>query len=145
MKPPPLPTPDEDSEPFWAACRAGHLAAQRCPGCGRFRWPPMEFCPFCHVRGGDWTTLSGTGTVVSFVIAHRAFDPAFEGRVPYAIAHVALDGADGVTIVANLETNPVESVTVGQRVAVEFVETGAAVLPRFRRLEAVASQEPRFP
>jgi uncharacterized protein len=130
--PPPLPTPDADSAPFWAACRDGHLAAQRCPKCGRFRWPPMEFCPWCHYHGGDWTALPGTGVVRSFVIVHRAFDPGFEGKVPYVVAHIALDAADDVTIIGNVIADPVDGVSVGQRVAVEFVNAGSVTMPRFR-------------
>ncbi|HEY4200643.1 MAG TPA: OB-fold domain-containing protein [Devosiaceae bacterium] len=141
MKPAPLPTPDADSEPFWAACRAGHLSAQRCPECERFRWPPMEYCPFCHTRGGDWVALPGTGTVSSFVIPHRAFDPAFEDRVPYIIAHIALDGAEGVTIISNVEADPIDSIAVGQRVVVEFVDMGTVTLHRFRLTDPIVSQE----
>ncbi len=129
---PPLPTPDADSAPFWAACRDGHLAAQRCPQCTRFRWPPMEFCPWCHHHGGDWTALPGTGVVRSFVIVDRAFDPGFEDKVPYVVAHIALDGADDVTIIGNVHADPVDSVAVGQHVAVEFVDAGPVKLPRFR-------------
>jgi uncharacterized OB-fold protein len=128
----PLPVADADSDPFWAACREGHLAAQRCPSCGRFRWPPMEFCPWCHHHGGDWVALPGTGTVRSFVVVHRAFDPAFDDRVPYVVAHIALDGADSVTIVANVVGHSADAVAVGQRVAVEFVNEGPVTLPRFR-------------
>lgn len=131
----PLPTPDADSAPFWAACRAGHLAAQKCPACGRFRWPPMAFCPWCHHHGGDWTTLPGTGVVRSYVIAHRAFDPAFADRIPYVVAHIALDGADGVTMIGNVVADPAEAVAVGQRVAVEFVDMDTVTLPRFRPIE----------
>lgn len=131
-KPATLPVPDADSEPFWAACREGRLTAQRCPACSRFRWPAMEFCPHCHHHGGDWVTLPGTGTVRSFVIVRRAFDPAFDDRVPYVVAHVALDGAEGVTMLANVLSDPVEAVSVGQRVAVEFVDMGTVALPRFR-------------
>lgn len=130
----PLPTPDADSEPFWAACRAGHLAAQRCPQCRRFRWPPMAYCPFCHQRGGDWTRLPGTGVVRSFVVVHRAFDPAFADKVPYVLAHVALDGADEVTIVASLAgAAPDTAGIIGQRVAVEFIDAGTMKIPQFRR------------
>lgn len=131
-KPAPLPTPDADSEPFWAAAREQRLTAQRCPNCSRFRWPPMAFCPHCHRAGGDWTTLPGTGTVRSFVIVRRAFDPAFDDKVPYVVAHVALDGADDVTIIANVAADPVDSVSVGQRVAVDFLDVETVVLPRFR-------------
>jgi uncharacterized OB-fold protein len=128
----PLPTPDADSEAFWAACREGWLTVQKCPACSRFRWPPAEFCPYCHHDGGDWVTLPGTGVVRSFVIVHRAFDPAFEDKVPYVVAHIALDGADGVTMVGNVAIDPPEAVTVGQRVAVSFLDLGTIALPEFR-------------
>jgi uncharacterized OB-fold protein len=137
MKPAPTPTPDVDSQPFWDACRAGHLSAQQCPVCSRFRWPPMEYCPWCHTHGGNWVALPGTGTVTSFIIAHRAFDPAFEDRVPYIVAHVALDGADEVTIISNVSIEPVEAISVGQRVGVTFLDTGTLVLPQFRPIDAV--------
>ena len=92
----------------------------------------MAFCPFCRHRGGEWIKLPGTGAVQSFVVVHRAFDPAFAGQVPYVVAHVALDGAVGVTMVGNVAGDP-GSVTIGQRVAVEFVDAGAMKIPRFRR------------
>ena len=130
---PPPPSPDADSAPFWAACREGRLTAQQCPKCARFRWPPMAFCPSCHHRGGDWVTLPGSGTVTSFVVVHRAFDPEFADKVPYVVAHVALDGAEGVSFIANIIGEPPESVAIGERVVVEFVESGAAKIPRFRR------------
>lgn len=139
MKPAPLPVSDTDSEPFWAGCRAGHLAAQRCPQCLRFRWPPMEFCPWCHAHGGDWIALVGTGTVRSFVIVHRAFDPAFEDRLPYIVAHIALDAAADVTLIGNVEIDPVEAIAVGQRVAVAFRDAGAVALPIFRPTDPVPS------
>jgi len=130
--PAPLPVPDADSAPFWDACREGRLSVQRCPACARFRWPPMEFCPSCHHHGGDWTALSGEGVVRSFVVVHRAFDPAFSDRVPYVVAHVALDGAGDVTLIGNVLSDPADSVAIGQRVAVEFLDMGAVSLPRFR-------------
>jgi hypothetical protein len=136
MTPLPLPAPDADSAPFWAACREGHLAAQRCPNCGRFRWPPMEFCPFCHHHGGEWTTLPGSGVVRSFVVVHRAFDPTFADDVPYVVAHIALDGADAVTLIGNVRAEPVDAVSIGQRVAVEFVQRGDVAMPQFRPVPA---------
>jgi uncharacterized OB-fold protein len=130
--PRPLPKPDADSEPFWAACGEGKLMAQRCPACGRFRWPPARFCPWCHKDGGDWTALPGTGVVRSFVVVDRAFDPAFEDKVPYVVANIALDGADDVVFIGNVIADPPDSVSIGDRVTVEFPQEGAAALPQFR-------------
>jgi uncharacterized OB-fold protein len=130
--PRPLPKPDADSEPFWAACRAGKIAAQRCPACHRFRWPPGRFCPWCHHDGGDWTDLPGTGKVLSFVIVDRAFDPAFEDKVPYIVAHIALDQADDVILIGNVIADQPDSISIGERVAVEFMREGTTALPQFR-------------
>jgi uncharacterized OB-fold protein len=144
--PRPLPKPDQDSAPFWAACREGHLAAQRCPACGRFRWPPAEFCPSCHHHGGQWVTLPGTGTIRSFVVAYRAFDTAFEDKLPYVVAHIALDGtADGVIMIGNVVGTLPEGIAVGQRVAVEFVAIDAVALPQFRVTSASATSETSRP
>ena len=131
----PLPAPDADSAPFWAACGEGRLTAQRCPDCGRFRWPPAEYCPWCHHHGGDWISLPGTGVVRSFVVAHRAFDPAFADAVPYVVAHIALDGADGVTVIGNVRATPADAVAIGQRVAVAFEPRGAMAMPYFRPVQ----------
>ena len=131
---PPIPTPDADSERFWAGCREGHLSAQRCPVCARCRWPPTEFCPRCHHDGGEWIDLPGTGVVRAFVIVHRAFDPGFEDMVPYAVAHIALDGAEGVTIISNVVADPRRDVAVGDRVTVEFHKAGPVAVHRFRRI-----------
>lgn len=128
----PLPTADFDSAPFWAGCKAGYLSAQQCPACGRFRWPPAEYCPFCHHHGGDWTPLADTGEIRSFVIVHRAFDPAFADKVPYIVAQIAIDGAEGVTMTGNVLVDPVDAVAVGQRVVVEFRDEGAIAMPQFR-------------
>jgi hypothetical protein len=92
----------------------------------------MRYCPWCHQEGGEWTDLPGTGEVRSFVVVDRAFDPAFEDKVPYVVAHIALDGADGVTLIGNVIADPPDSVSIGQRVAVEFVQEGGATLPQFR-------------
>lgn len=128
----PLPTPDNDSAPFWAGCREGELKAQRCPKCARFRWPPSEYCPFCHHHGGDWIALPGTGAIRSYVVVHRAFDPGFEDKVPYAVANIALDGADGVTIIGNVVTEKIESIAIGLRVKVSFFDAGPVSMPRFQ-------------
>ncbi len=76
--------------------------------------------------------LPGTGLVAAFVIVHRAFDPGFEGKVPYVIAHITLDGADDVTIIGNVVADPLDAVAVGRRVAVKFRDVGSVTLPQFQ-------------
>jgi uncharacterized OB-fold protein len=125
----PVPTPDADSEPFWAACRAGRLTAQQCSACHRFRWPPRGVCPACGAWSFAWQALSPRGTIQSFVVPHRAFNPAFAGDVPYVVAQVAIDGTSGsVVLIANVRGVDWSMLRVGQTVRVEFDRDG---LPEF--------------
>ncbi len=129
----PLPLPDADGRPFWDACRQHELRAQRCNGCGRFRWPPRGICPACHSWEFEWQLLPGGGTVASFVVVHRA-PPAFAAEAPYVVAYVELDGTDGqVRLLSNVVGCAWQDVTVGMRVNVEFDDvTPEFSLPKFR-------------
>jgi uncharacterized OB-fold protein len=125
----PVPIPDADSAPFWDACRAGHLTAQRCEACGHWRWPPAAVCPHCRKLGGVWTSLRGAGTVSSFVVVHQATHPDFTGAVPYTIAFIALDEApDELLLQSNIIACPWDDVRVGMRVEVTYADA----LPVFR-------------
>ncbi|HEY5171864.1 MAG TPA: OB-fold domain-containing protein [Acidimicrobiia bacterium] len=87
-----FPLPDvEDplTAPFFAGAARGELVITRCETCGRFVWYPQEACPR---DGGSltWTAVSGRGTLFSWAVVRRAFLPAFEDRVPFVTALVAL-------------------------------------------------------
>lgn len=132
--PRPAPVPDTDSAPFWVACREHRLVAQRCAGCDRWRWPPAGVCPHCRRLGSEWAALLGSGTISSYVVAHRATHPAFADAVPYTIVFIALDEAPGdVLMVGNLIDCPWENVRVGMAVEVAFEDLpDGAALPLFR-------------
>jgi len=132
----PLPIPDYDTQPFWDATREHRLVAQQCGNCKTWRWPPRSVCPACHSDQVEWRALPGTGTVRSYVVMHRAFHPAFADEVPYVVANVVLDGAEGkVVLSSNLVGVPSEEVQVGQRVEVFFEDASPELaLPMFRLL-----------
>src|SRR5687767_11852674 len=96
----PVPVASEDSRPFWSAAKNHALCLQQCLACRAFRFPPAPVCPECAALGGDWTNLKGRGKIFSFVIFHRAFQKAFEGDVPYAVALVELD--EGPRLISNI-------------------------------------------
>ena len=77
---PDRPEPDEDSAFFWDGLRRHRLLVQRCPACGRHRFPPMPSCPACGAERGDPVAVSGLGRVYSWVRVHRAFDDAHDVR-----------------------------------------------------------------
>jgi uncharacterized OB-fold protein len=126
----PAPVPDQDSQPFWDACREHELRGQRCAACGRFRWPPRAYCPACLSAESEWVRLSGRGQVYSFSVVHHAVAPAFKDATPYVVALVTPDGTDGrMQLLSNVIDCPWEQVRVGMAVEVVFDET---MLPSFR-------------
>lgn len=129
----PLPLLDADNKPFWDACAAHRLVAQRCADCGSWRWPPCGVCPACRSWRAEWVGLSGHGVVSSFVIVHRPAHPGFADRLPYSVALVTLDGTGGgVVMVTNIDGCPPGEVTVGMAVRVVFHDMrGDFVLPTF--------------
>ena len=114
----PAPTVDEHSAPFWEALKEHRIVVQRCPVCGRQRFPRLPTCPYCGAVGGNDVEIDGTGTVYSYVGVHRALTEAFAGEEPYAIVTVDLDG--GGRILGRL--SPPERAAIGQRVEPEFVD-----------------------
>lgn len=90
-----LPQPEitELSRPYWQALREGRLVFQRC-SCGHAWLPARRECPSCLQAlppGGGWTTAAGGGRLISWVVYHTAYHPAFESRLPYHVALVELD------------------------------------------------------
>jgi uncharacterized OB-fold protein len=134
----PLPTADRETQPFWDACHAHELRAQRCTGCGQFRWPPSPLCPHCRSWEFDWAALPGTGWVASYVVVHYSAAPAFAAELPYVVATIALDGTDGVVrLTSNVVGCPPDAVRVGMRVGVVFDDvTSDVTLPKFQPLPA---------
>lgn len=130
----PLPVPDQDTRPFWEACREHELRAQRCTSCGRFRWPPQSFCPGCYSWEYEWTLLPGTGRVKSFSVVHHSAVPPFQSELPYVVAVIELDGTGGhVNLMSNVVGCPWEDVAVGMGVQVVFNDLSSEIsLPQFR-------------
>lgn len=133
----PLPVPDAETQPFWDACAAHELLAQRCTHCGKFRWPPAALCSHCRSWDSEWAKLDGTGEVYSYVVVHHSVVPAFAAEMPYVVAQVVLDGTDGaVRMTTNIVGCPPDKVSVGMRVAVAFEDVTPQIsLAKFRPVE----------
>ena len=127
----PLPAVTEDGAPYWAACREGRLTAQRCGACGHLRWPPSVLCPKCLEEGTEWLTLSGRGTIYSWIIVHRPQHPAFFADAPYNVAIVELE--EGPRLHTNVVECPNEALRIGLPVEVVFEKKDDEItLPKFR-------------
>ena len=112
----PLPVPNEDTQPFWDGCRHHKLLIQQCANCGTYRHYPVPACYRCNSFDTDWVESSGRGTVHSFAICHRAFDPWFTDKIPYNLVLVELDDIPGIRMVSNLVDCKNEEIYIGMPV-----------------------------
>ncbi|HEX6388101.1 MAG TPA: OB-fold domain-containing protein [Solirubrobacteraceae bacterium] len=118
-----------EARAHWEALRErGELVFQRCASCGVARLPPREACPTCLSADATWEVASGRGAVVSWVVYHRAYDPAFAARVPYVVALVALE--EGPRMLTNVR-GPQEGLAVGASVQLAVEREGELALARF--------------
>lgn len=126
----PIPHPDPDTAPFWAATLAGRLDLQRCDACRRIVVYPRARCPYCHADALTWTTMSGRGTVYASTIVYRPADESFAADVPYVVALVDLE--EGARLMTRIVDCPPASVRTGMAVAVRFRPVSdEAALPVF--------------
>ena len=99
----PLPdTTDERTAGYFAAAARGELAIPRCDSCAAWCWYPRPDCPACGGTAFTWTATSGRGRLFSWVVARRAFLPAFVEMVPFATGLVSLEDDPAVRIVTLL-------------------------------------------
>ena len=127
----PLPERDEVNAPYWDALADGRHVFQRCPACGNAWLPPRRECPRCLRDGAVWETASGAARLISWVVYHTAFHPAFKARLPYAVAVVEL--AEGPRLISNIAgTDDLEALAVGQPLRLVIEREGDVAIPRFR-------------
>jgi uncharacterized OB-fold protein len=97
-----------------ATLASPEVSFQCCSSCGFLRHPAAPICPECLGRTFEWRLDSGLGSVWSFCIYHRAFDPAFEAALPYNVVLVELDS--GPRIISNVLGVEPRDLHVGLRV-----------------------------
>jgi len=112
------PPVSEVSQPFWDATREQRLLVQWCRDCDRPVFYPREVCPTCLSADLEWRDSAGTGTVHAITVEHRAQNPLFADRVPYAIALV--DVAEGWCLLTNIVDCDPMAVSVGTPVTVTW-------------------------
>lgn len=118
-KPPPLGMPlvtNAWTAPFWEAAAKRELLLPRCVTCGRYRFPPTPFCPYCHKQAIDWVAAPEEAFLHSYTIVARAIVPGTESSLPYVPAIVEFPTADNVRLITNIIGVKLNSITVGQKV-----------------------------
>lgn len=113
------------------ALAAGRLTFQRCAACQNAWLPPRDACPRCLSPEWAWEDASGSGRLVSWVVYHRAYHPAFADRVPYNVALVELD--EGPRLITNVvDVEGTEGLTLDGPVQFTQDREGEVPVARFR-------------
>ena len=129
------PTPDitELNRPYWDELAAGALTFQRCKGCGCAWLPVRSECPQCLANDWGRERAAGGATLVSWVVYHHAYHPAFAQRLPYVVAVVQLD--EGPRMISNI-VGGLAGLRIDQRLALKIEEESGMAVPRFVPSEA---------
>ena len=117
------------SRPFWDALKQGTLTFQRCAACGHAWLPARSECPQC--LGDEWQREASKGgaTLVSWVVYHQPYHPAFKQRLPYTVAAVRLD--EGPRMISNVVDADAARLRIDQRLRLVIQDEGGLAVPRF--------------
>ena len=114
------------TEPFWAGAAEGRLMLQRCCETGTVFYYPRATSPF---TGGptEWLEASGKGEIYSCSVSTRTLPG-------YCLAYVRLE--EGPLLLTKVEADDLQSIAIGQRVAVAFrPDASGRAVPVFRLQE----------
>ena len=130
----PLPEGQGLAAVFLDAIREGRLVLQLCAGCGDHWHYPRPVCPVCGSDDWSWADATGTGTVHTFTVVHRAPLPSMKHLTPYVVAMIDLD--EGARVTSMIVGEDAMDVAVGDSVHIAFPTgpEGDAGMPVFRRV-----------
>ncbi len=134
----PVPTPDSESAPFWAAAARHQLQVQRCRTCGTHRLPATTYCAQCQSSDSEWVDSTGRGRVFSWIVVHHPVPKAaYAGEVPYVVALITLD--EGPRIVSNIVGCASADIHADMPVEVTFEDRDGVSLPIFKAMAGMQS------
>jgi uncharacterized protein len=123
------PLPDQFSQAYWNAARAGTLLIQRCRACGRYQFYPRRHCVHCFAPDPEWTPASGRGRLHTYTVIRRTPNAEFAADCPYVLAIIELD--EGPRMTARI-IGQADGIACDQRVRAVFTPAGdAGVRPAF--------------
>jgi len=125
----PLPELTPENRAFWTGGAEDKLMIAFCKDCTAVIHPPQLVCPKCWSEAIDSRAVSGTGTVYSFTINHQPWAP--DMKVPFALAVVDVDDAPGVRVTAEVVNADPESIAIGQRMRITFLNVENVWLPQW--------------
>ena len=127
-----IPAPERDAlnTPYWDSLAQGALSFQRCSACGHAWLPARAECPACLGDQWQWEKAGGGAKLISWVVYHVAFHPAFAKRLPYNVAVVELD--EGPRLISNVVgIGDGESLKIDQPLRLVIEDECGTAVPRF--------------
>ncbi|MBT3428282.1 MAG: hypothetical protein HOL98_06260 [Gammaproteobacteria bacterium] len=131
----PLPRADEfDTREFWEGTKQHEFRYQQCNQCDEVVFYPRRHCPGCTAGELIWKVSTGKGTVYTYSVVRQSYHPFFRNRVPYAVAWIDLE--EGPRILSNVVgvDDPLNDVSIGMAVQVEWEEHENLNIPLFKPL-----------
>ncbi len=113
-----LPTPDDETRPFWDGCREGTFLVRKCNACHEYHYYPRPFCPKCWSDDVEWAPASGRASLYTYSVVHANDLPPWPERVPYVAAVVDLE--EGPRVMTNIEGVDFDDITIGMPLVVDF-------------------------
>jgi uncharacterized OB-fold protein len=129
----PVPAPERDAlnTPYWDHLAQGQLCYQQCNACSYAWLPARSECPGCLAADWRWQAAAGGAKLISWVVYHMAYHPAFANRLPYAVAVVELD--EGPRLISNvIGIEDAESLKIDQRLVLVIEDESGTAVPRFK-------------
>lgn len=134
----PQPEVNELNRPHWDGLQQGRLMFQRCGGCGHAWLPARAHCPRCLAPEPRWEAAGGLARLLSWVVYHAAYHPAFESRLPYNVSLVELQ--EGPRMLTNVLA-PHEQLRAEAELQLQIEHEGELALARFRLVATNPSME----
>lgn len=127
----PLPQIDDLNKAYWDGVKAGRLSFLQCEQCGHGWLPARSECPHCLGTDIAWTVASGRAKLISWVVYHKPFHPAFAQRVPYNVAVVELE--EGPRLISNIiDCDDVSLLRIDMPLDLAIEDEHGVAVPRFR-------------
>ena len=127
-----FPAPERDAlnSPYWDSLTQGALSYQHCMTCGHAWLPARTECPHCLAADWCWKPAAGGAKLISWVVYHMSYHPAFQHRLPYTAAVVELD--EGPRLISNvIGVSDAESLKIDQRLCLVIEDESGTAVPRF--------------
>ena len=127
---------DRDSAAHYRGRLARQLLFDRCNDCGAWYRTPRPVCAACWCSNLKPTAVAGNGIIYLAVFLHQG--PPAQGvdyRTPYPVVTVELDEEPGLRFTSTVVGSPNESIRIGRRVRLDWIDRLETPVPVFRLVE----------